>query len=104
MARRAHDAALRTASLAALLLLWWVAARLRQDPEVLPGPIAIARTIATNFSTPGPEGHSAFFDIGITLARIFVAFAASMLAGTGIGLAMALNRTVERSLLAIIPL
>ena len=54
--------------------------------------------------SPGPEGESAFYDIGITLARIFVAFAASMIAGIGIGLAMGLNRLCERSLLAVIPL
>ncbi len=52
----------------------------------------------------GPEGESAYFDIGITLARIFVTFSASMIAGIGIGLAMGLNRLFERSLLALIPL
>jgi len=95
---------LRTGSIVALLLLWWVAARLMNDTEVLPGPLAIARTIVADFKSPGPEGESAFYDIGITLARIFVAFGASMIAGIGIGLAMGLNRLWERSLLAVIPL
>jgi NitT/TauT family transport system permease protein len=75
-----------------------------RDAEVLPGPAAIARTIVADLGAPGPEGESAYFDIAITLARIFVAFAASMLAGIGIGLAMGINRTVERALLALIPL
>jgi NitT/TauT family transport system permease protein len=74
------------------------------DPDVLPGPAAILHTIATDLAVPGPEGKSAFFDIGITLARIFVAFLAAMLAGAGLGLAMRINRVCERSLLAVIPL
>jgi ABC-type nitrate/sulfonate/bicarbonate transport system permease component len=41
-------------------------------------------------------------DIGVTLARIIVSFTASMLAGTGIGLAMGLNRVFERAMMAAI--
>jgi NitT/TauT family transport system permease protein len=74
------------------------------DPQILPGPFKIARTIVADFKTPGPEGESAFFDIGITLARIVIAFFAAMTAGIGIGLAMGLNRIVEHSLLSVIPL
>jgi NitT/TauT family transport system permease protein len=104
MASRLNSIALRTASIAALLLVWAVASRLMNDPEVLPGPLVIGATIAENLATDGPQGQSAFFHIGITLARIFVTFGASMLAGIGIGLAMALSRTVERALIAVIPL
>jgi NitT/TauT family transport system permease protein len=104
MRRTIWSLGLRAASILSLLLLWWLAARLMRDVEVLPGPAAIARTIVADLGTPGPEGESAYFDIAITLARIFVAFAASMLAGIGIGLAMGINRTVERALLAVIPL
>jgi NitT/TauT family transport system permease protein len=104
MASRLNSIALRTASIAALLLVWAVASRLMNDPEVLPGPLVIGATIAENLATDGPQGQSAFFHIGMTLARIFVTFGASMLAGIGIGLAMALSRTVERALIAVIPL
>ncbi|MGH7090954.1 MAG: ABC transporter permease, partial [Stellaceae bacterium] len=83
---------------------WWAASRLMQQPDVLPGPDAIARTIAADFVTPGPQGHEAPFQIGITLARIFATFTASMLLGIAVGLAMGLSRTVERSLLVLIPL
>ncbi len=104
MAGRLEDIALRVASIAVLLLFWWAAATAINDSQVLPGPWAVAQTIVQDFGTPGPEGESAFFDIGITLARIFIAFAASMVAGIGIGLAMGLNRACERALLAVIPL
>jgi NitT/TauT family transport system permease protein len=104
MAARLKTAGLRAASIAALILLWWAASVAIHDPQVLPGPDAVARTIVADFQKPGPEGESAYFDVGITLLRIFIAFAASMIAGIGIGLAMGLNRTCERSLLALIPL
>ena len=104
MGARLKSIGLRAGSIVALLLLWWLAAALMSDPQVLPGPWAIARTIVVDLHTPGPEGESPFFDIGITLARIFITFAASMIAGIGIGLAMGLNRLFERSLLALIPL
>ena len=104
MVRRAMSIGLRVGSIAALLLLWWAASVAMHDPEVLPGPAAIARAIAADFNSRGPEGEAAYFDVGITLARIVIAFSVSMAAGIGIGLAMGLNRTVERSLLALIPL
>jgi len=100
----ARKAGLRAASILVLLLIWWVAARLMGDADILPDPIAIAETIATDLTTPDPQGLPAYLHLVITLVRIFVAFAASMLAGIGIGLAMGLNRIVERSLLAVIPL
>jgi NitT/TauT family transport system permease protein len=104
MARDIKSASLRAGSIVVLLVLWWIASKLMQDPEVLPGPVTIADTIAEDLVTPGPEGQSAYFHIAITLARIFVAFSASMLAGIGIGLTMGLSRVVERALLAVIPL
>jgi NitT/TauT family transport system permease protein len=104
MALHIKNLALRAGSILFLLCVWWIAARLLGDPDVLPGPMAIADTIVMDLTTPGPEGRSAFLHIGITLIRIFIAFFASMLAGTGIGMAMGLNRTFERSMLAVIPL
>ena len=104
MSSRLATIALRVASIIVLLLLWWAASRLMNDPQVLPGPLTVGQTIVADFQTKGPEGESAYFDVGITLARIFITFIASMIAGIGIGLAMGLNRLCERSLLALMPL
>jgi NitT/TauT family transport system permease protein len=104
MEARFKNIALRVSSIVVLILLWWAASLAIGDREILPTPWAIGKTIGTDSHSRGPEGESAVFDIGITLARIFVAFAASMVAGIGIGLAMGLNRLFERSLLAVIPL
>jgi NitT/TauT family transport system permease protein len=104
MARSARSIGLRAGSVIALLLCWWIAAKLMQDPDVLPGPGAIAATIAEDFASAEPTGHSATFHVALTLARIFAAFAASMLLGTAIGLAMGRSRVVEGALLAVIPL
>lgn len=95
--------AMRMCSILLLLASWWVAA-LFTPPEVLPGPVVIVRTMVRILMEEGPEGHSAYFHIGITLARILVTFSAAMLLGIGIGLAMGLRKTVEYSLLTIIPL
>jgi NitT/TauT family transport system permease protein len=104
MASRLKSIGLRVSSIVVLLLLWWVASVAMHDPQVLPTPWAIARTIVTDLHTPGPEGESPYFDIGITLARILITFSVAMIAGIGIGLAMGLNRLCERSLLVLIPL
>ena len=96
--------ALRVGSIFALLLIWWIASLWMDDLEVLPGPVLIGKTIASNLVTLGPEGHSAYFHIGITLFRIAVTFTAAMLAGIGIGLTMGLRKVFENSLMAIIPL
>ena len=104
MGRGARNAVLRVGSILFLILLWWVASRLIADPEILPGPAMIAKTIVEDFTTPSPVGKSAYYQVGITLIRIVVAFIASMLLGTAIGLTMGLNRLLERALLAVIPL
>lgn len=104
MTRSARSLGLRVGSVAVLLLLWWIAAKLMHHPDVLPSPAAIAATIVKDFASPGPMGHSASFHIALTLGRIFAAFAVSMLAGIAIGLAMGRSRVVEGALLAVIPL
>ncbi len=104
MSSRARGICLRVGSIFVLLFIWWVTAILMDDVEVLPGPMLIAKTIGTNLVTLGPEGKSAYFHMGITLGRTFIAFAAAMLAGIGIGLTMGLRKTFEHSLMALIPL
>mgnify|MGYP001156824139 FL=1 len=95
---------LRIGSIVVMLFIWWIAGILMDDPEVLPGPVLTGTTIMTNLVTLGPEGHSAYFHIGITLGRIFTTFVAAMLVGIGIGLAMGLRKVIEHSLMALIPL
>jgi NitT/TauT family transport system permease protein len=87
-------ALLRCLSVLSFVAVWWLAALL-SSPEILPGPVAIGRTILSNFVTLGPEGETAEFHIAITLARIFVAFTVAMLAGIALGLVMGLKRRVE---------
>ena len=104
MTPRMRSVGLRAGSVIILLLVWWIAAKLMHDPDVLPGPAAIAVTIAEDFVDPGPTGHSAIFHVTLTLGRIFAAFAVSMLVGIAIGLIMGRSRLVEGALLAVIPL
>jgi NitT/TauT family transport system permease protein len=94
---------MRIGSILVLLATWWVAA-LFSSPDVLPGPLVIGETMVRILVEKGPEGHSAYFHIGITLLRIGATFGAAMLAGIGIGLAMGLRKTIEYSMLSIMPL
>ena len=104
MSFRARGICLRVGSIFVLILIWWVAAILMDDVEVLPKPALIAATIWSNLWSLGPEGKSPYFHMAITLSRTFIAFAAAMLAGIGIGLTMGLRKTFEHSLMALIPL
>ena len=104
MSSRVRAVSLRVGSIFVLLFIWWVTAISMNDIEILPGPALIGQTIAMNLVTLGPEGQTAYFHIGITLGRTFIAFAAAMLAGIGIGLAMGLRKVFEHSLMALIPL
>lgn len=97
------NAALRLSSIVILLGIWWVGS-LFSPPKILPGPVAIARTIVDNFVTPGPEDKLAHFHIGVTLLRIIATFSVAMAAGIALGLAMGLRRTLERAIGYLIPI
>ena len=86
--------ALRWLSIFSFFALWWLGARL-STPEILPGPLLIGKTIASNFAGPGPEDRSAWFHVGITLARIVFTFGVAMALGIAFGLVMGLRRKVE---------
>jgi NitT/TauT family transport system permease protein len=97
-----NHAALRVSSIVILIAVWWVAS-LFSSPNILPGPVAIAKAIAENFVTPGPEGKLAHFHVGVTLLRIVLTFSLAMLAGIALGLGIGLRRRLESALGYLIP-
>ncbi len=94
---------LRYLSILSFLGVWWVGS-LFSAPEILPGPIAIGKTIVSNFTTPGPEDKTAAFHIAITLGRILFTFSAAMLLGIAVGLIMGLRRKMEMAFGYLIPI
>ena len=78
MSDRARGFCLRVGSIFVLVVIWWAAAILMADVEVLPGPVLIATTIWANLLGVGPEGKTPYFHMGITLGRTFAAFAAAI--------------------------
>ncbi len=72
--------AYRAASLLALVALWWLAARLGGSPQLLPGPLAVAR-VAARLLADGSMARN----IGATLLRVAAAFTLSMAAGVALG-------------------
>jgi len=98
-----NHALLRIASIVSFLVLWWLGSQL-SGPEILPGPVAIGRTIIENFVTAGPEEKTAEFHVAVTLARIVFTFSIAMLAGIALGLVMGLRRRVELAVGYLIPI
>ena len=95
--------ALRCLSILGFLAIWWIGA-LFSKPEILPGPLAIGKTIVSNFTTPGPEDKTAAFHVAITLARILFTFSIAMVLGIALGLLLGLRRKVEMAVGYLIPI
>lgn len=78
------------ASLLALVILWQGAAWLAGS-RLLPGPFMVAAAMASE-AVHGPLLH----DLLVTLRRVAVGFAVSMLLGTGLGLALGRSAALDR--------
>lgn len=85
------SAFVRPASLALLILAWVAAAALTADDQVLPGPLAVAATIAREAA-----GGPLLFHLAATLLRVVAAFVLAMSIGLVLGLLMGLRRRVDR--------
>jgi NitT/TauT family transport system permease protein len=95
--------ALRFLSILCFLAIWWIGAFFSK-PEILPGPLAIGKTIVSNFTTPGPEDKTAVFHVAITLARILFTFSIAMILGIVLGLLLGLQRKVELAVGYLLPI
>ncbi len=83
------DAGLRLASLLVFVLLWQVAAALLQS-GMLPPPLTVfGRVVDETLSLALPQ------HLGVTLSRVVISFAAAMLIGTAIGIAMGRWRQLD---------
>ena len=87
----AHAAATRGASVAALVLLWVVAAALTDDAQILPAPW----TLFPAFVREVEDGTLAFH-LSATVLRVLAAFALAMGLGTALGFAMGRYPAVDR--------
>ena len=84
----------RLLSLLAFLLLWAVGARL-SGPEILPGPLVVGARVVEILRGHGGLEESAYFDFGVTLARILASSALIMILGGAFGIAMGLSQRAE---------
>src|SRR5262245_66273924 len=72
----------RLASLTIFLVAWYVGSALAGE-QMLPSPTKVAVAIAAE-----ARSGDLFFNLAVTLARVFLAFALAMAVGTAIGLLM----------------
>jgi NitT/TauT family transport system permease protein len=82
--------ALRLGSIALLLALWFVGSHLA-GARLLPGPQAVGLAIVEE-----ARSGALAFNLGVTLARVTVAFVIAMAFGTVLGLAMGRDRFFDR--------
>jgi NitT/TauT family transport system permease protein len=80
----------RVASLALLLVAWFVGSWL-MGPQMLPAPTTVLNAIVTE-----ARSGELFLQLGITLARVFVAFTLAMTLGSAIGLLMGRVGLIDR--------
>jgi NitT/TauT family transport system permease protein len=80
----------RLASLVLLLAAWYAGAQIA-GPRLLPDPMTVLQAIGHEASS-----GALFFNLGVTLARVLVAFTIAMALGAAIGLAMGRSRLVDR--------
>jgi NitT/TauT family transport system permease protein len=81
---------LRLASLLLFVLVWWLGS-LFAGPQMLPGPERVLAAIVAQ-----AQSGELFFQIGVTLLRVFFAFTLAMVAGTAIGLVMGRVKLADR--------
>lgn len=75
--------AVPAASLALLVLIWALGAAVAGDPQLLPGPLAVARLTMIEAATGDLARH-----LLATLARVAAAFTLALSIGLGLGLAL----------------
>ncbi len=83
---RLSDPWLRLISMVTFVAVWQLAAGIA-DSSLLPDPIAVAASMAAH----GADGEL-LYHVGVTLARVAVAFFVAMALGTAIGITMGRNR------------
>jgi ABC-type nitrate/sulfonate/bicarbonate transport system permease component len=92
-----HPGLSRLAVIAALFLLWEVAARWWLDPTFISPPSKIVASLGALFNTKGIPAA-----LQVTAWELGIAFAISVLVGLTVGLAVGLSRFSNRSLMPII--
>jgi NitT/TauT family transport system permease protein len=92
-----HPAIARLGAIAALLVLWEIAARVWVDPMFLSPPSRVFGALDAVFGTPGVPAA-----LRITFFELAVAFAISVAIGLAIGLAVGLSGFARASFMPII--
>jgi NitT/TauT family transport system permease protein len=80
----------RVFSLILFAVVWWLVS-LFAGPQMLPGPERVLAAIVAQART-----GELFFQLGVTLLRVFFAFTLAMVAGTAIGLMMGRVKLADR--------
>jgi NitT/TauT family transport system permease protein len=80
----------RLASFALFIAIWWLGAHVAGE-RMLPGPVTVLAAIISE-----ARSGDLFLHLGVTLARVALAFALAMALGSALGLLMGRNRLADR--------
>lgn len=81
------------ASVATMLVLWWIGSIL--FPSVLPGLAGTAVALVEIVTSDGPYGKPFYYHVYKTALMIFISLAVSLILGTILGVALGTNETLE---------
>jgi ABC-type nitrate/sulfonate/bicarbonate transport system permease component len=93
---RARRLATGAAGIAALLILWQLAAMILGDQVALPSVTQTVAQFVHYLDRPYPaQGKPIWYDLYISLRRILIGFVIGVVAGVAVGAAMSANRVVR---------
>ena len=81
---------IRAISIALILAAWGIASAVANDPQLLPGPVPVARKMASEAAT-----GELWIHLFATLMRVLAAFVLALAVGIAVGMFMGRNRTAN---------
>jgi NitT/TauT family transport system permease protein len=88
--RVSGDLLIRAGSVALIAAAWTIAAALANDPQLLPGPVPVARKMASEAAN-----GELWIHLFATLMRVLAAFVLALATGIAAGMLMGRNRTAN---------
>jgi NitT/TauT family transport system permease protein len=99
MANALRQAAAIVVVLAALFVLWAVAAQVVSQPRLLPAPQAVAAAVIAGVSEPPGSPRSLLYHAGVTASTTVVGFALALLVGIALAVGIVHVRVLDRALM-----
>jgi NitT/TauT family transport system permease protein len=88
-------------SLAVAIGLWLIASRI--NPTMFPSPFRVASLSIELVMSPGPDGNTGLFHLWVSLRRVFIIVAISLVISVVVGVLMGLHRPIQAPFAMVLP-